>query len=157
MDTHSSEPVHLIEYETMLMGRYSHLAPAPCGLESLERGPHLLLSRLHAEGPMTIRQLSETFRLDPSTLNRQTSALMRDGLVERIPDPQGGIARKFRITDKGEACLEERRERTINSLREILADWSPQDAAAFAAYLHRFNTDVERRSGRPWPRPTHAR
>ncbi|MCP9948511.1 MarR family winged helix-turn-helix transcriptional regulator [Actinomadura madurae] len=69
----------------------------------LERSAYILLSRVRIEGPMSIRQLSEAFDLDPSTLNRQTSAMLRAGLVERIPDPEGGIARKFRITSEGSA------------------------------------------------------
>ncbi len=29
----------------------------------------------------------------------------------------------------------------------------PEDVATFAGWLERFNTDVERYVGRPWPRP----
>ncbi|MFC7584962.1 hypothetical protein ACFQYP_15390 [Nonomuraea antimicrobica] len=35
----------------------------------------------------------------------------------------------------------------------MLAGWSADDVATFAAYLKRFNTDIERLGGRPWPRP----
>lgn len=51
---------------------------------------------------MSIGQLSDAFGLDASTLNRQTAAMLRGNLVERIADPDGGIARKFRITAEGE-------------------------------------------------------
>lgn len=34
-----------------------------------------------------------------------------------------------------------------------MADWPEEDIATFAACLRRFNTGVERLSGRPWPRP----
>ena len=76
---------------------------------------------------MTIRQLSDAFGLDPSTLNRQTSALMRAGLLERIPDPDGGIARKFRITGLGERRLDEHRDDILTGLDKIMADWSADD------------------------------
>lgn len=102
---------------------------------------------------MSIRQLSEAFGLDQSTLNRQTSAMVRSGLAERIPDPEGGIARKFRITAEGERRLEEERGRIVASLDKIMADWPPEDVRTFADCLKRFNTDIERLSGRPWPRP----
>lgn len=151
-------PTHLIEYETMLLGRYSHLVASGAGddrdrLDRLDRSAYILLSRVRAEGPMSIRQLSDAFGLDPSTLNRQTSAMLRTGLVERIPDPEGGIARKFRITALGERRLDEHRDGVIRSLDKVLADWTPDEVAAFAACLKRFNTDIERLSGRAWPRP----
>ncbi|OPG14313.1 MarR family winged helix-turn-helix transcriptional regulator [Microbispora sp. GKU 823] len=137
------KPTHLIEFETMLLGRH----------RQLDRSAYLLLSRIHMTGPMSIGQLSDAFGLDVSTLNRHTSALLRAGLVERIPDPDGGIARKFRLTEEGERWLGEEREKNILGLEKVLADWTAEDVAAFAAYLRRFNTDIESLAGRPWPRP----
>ncbi|GGV93385.1 hypothetical protein GCM10015535_56280 [Streptomyces gelaticus] len=106
-----------------------------------------------AQGPMSIGELSDAFGLDASTLNRQTAAAMRAGLVERIPDPEGGMARKFRITDEGARMLDAEREGLVRSLERVMADWSDEDISGFAAYLRRFNTDIERLGGRPWPRP----
>ncbi|WP_433249320.1 MarR family winged helix-turn-helix transcriptional regulator [Actinomadura nitritigenes] len=143
-------PTHEIEYEQMLLSRHEvlrHRAGA------LERSAYILLSRIRVQGPMSIGELSEAFGLDASTLNRQTAAAMRAGLVERIPDPEGGIARKFRITDKGKHRLDEERRGIIEGLNMIMADWSDDDIAAFAAYLRRFNSDIEGLAGRPWPRP----
>ncbi|WP_039781880.1 MarR family winged helix-turn-helix transcriptional regulator, partial [Nocardia cerradoensis] len=119
----------------------------------LDRSAYLLLSRLAIEGPMSIGQLSEAFGLDASTLNRQTAALLRAGHVERIPDPEGGMARKFRITPAGEENLDAERNANIEGLGRVLEGWSPDDVARFADYLQRFNTDIERLDGRPWPRP----
>ncbi|RBL85831.1 MarR family transcriptional regulator, partial [Streptomyces cavourensis] len=87
-------PLDRIERETMLLGRYMHLL-APRAEWRLDRSAYILLSRIEVEGPMSISQLSEAFGLDASTLNRQTAAMLRAGVVERIPDPDGGIARKF--------------------------------------------------------------
>lgn len=149
------EPTRLIEYETMVLGRHSLAASAAARAgERLERSGYILLSRIRVDGPMSIRQLSEAFGLDPSTLNRQTAGLMRAGLLERIPDPDGGIARKFRITEHGERRLDEHREEIIRALEKILDGWTPEDVRAFAGYLQRFNTDIERLTGRPWPRPS---
>ena len=152
--TGMDKPIHLIEYETMLLGRHNlsaHRDRRESGL--LDRSAYILLSRIRLAGPMSIRQLSEAFGLDASTLNRQTAAMLRDGLVERIPDPEGGIARKFRITDEGERRLDDEREALVGGLEKILDAWTPEEVATFAAYLQRFNTDIERLSGRPWPRP----
>ncbi|MFC6882580.1 MULTISPECIES: MarR family winged helix-turn-helix transcriptional regulator [Actinomadura] len=149
------KPTHEIEYESMLLGRHSHMTAPRTRRDGghLDRSAYILLSRVRIEGPMSIRQLSEAFGLDPSTLNRQTSAMLRAGLVERIPDPDGGIARKFRITPEGERRLDQERSETVLGLEKVLTDWTPEEVATFAACLKRFNTDIERLTGRPWPRP----
>ncbi|MER5360679.1 MarR family transcriptional regulator [Streptomyces sp. NPDC002785] len=148
------KPVDLIEFETMLLGRYIHLLTprARGGDGRLDRSAYLLLSRIRTEGPMTIGELSAAFGLDASTLNRQTAAMLRAGVVERVPDPEGGIARKFAITHAGERRLEADRTRNVDGLRKVMADWTPEEVADFAAHLSRFNRDIESVDGRQWPR-----
>ncbi|MFD5624664.1 MULTISPECIES: MarR family winged helix-turn-helix transcriptional regulator [unclassified Streptomyces] len=148
------KPLDLIEFETMLLGRYlTLLTPRARGLEGrLDRSAYLLLSRIQVEGPMSIGQLSEAFGLDTSTLNRQTAAMLRAGVVERMPDPDGGMARKFAITDEGARRLAADRAQNVSGLDKVMVDWSPEEVAEFAAYLSRLNSDVERLDGRPWPR-----
>ncbi|MEU5994126.1 MarR family transcriptional regulator [Spirillospora sp. NPDC047418] len=143
-------PTHEVEYEQMLLSRHEVMRHRA---GRLERSAYVLLSRIRLQGPMSIGELSEAFGLDASTLNRQTAAAMRAGLLERIPDPAGGIARKFRITGKGADLLDEERATLTGGLDRVMADWSDEDIAIFAAYLRRFNTDIERLSGRRWPRP----
>lgn len=148
-------PTHDVEYEQMLLSRHTFLNQRNGRRKDgvLERSAYVLLSRIRMQGPMSIGELSDAFGLDASTLNRQTAAAMRTGLVERIPDPEGGMARKFRITDKGAQMLDEEREGIVRSLDRVMANWTDDDIAAFATYLRRFNTDIERIGGHPWPRP----
>lgn len=151
---HMVRPTSDVEYEQMLLSRHGLVHHRNVRREGgLERSAYILLSRIRIQGPMSIGELSAALGLDTSTLNRQTGAAMRSGLVDRIPDPDGGMARKFRITDKGASLLDEERERTVDNLDRVMADWSDEDIAGFAAYLKRFNTDIERLAGRPWPRP----
>ncbi|WP_433684231.1 MarR family winged helix-turn-helix transcriptional regulator [Nocardia sp. CA-119907] len=147
------KPVHLVEFETMLLSRYQ-LSSRRRAHGMLERSSYLLLSRLAIDGPLSIRQLSDALHLDASTLSRQIGTLLRDGLVERIPDPEGGMARKFRTSAEGEQRLEAERAATVSGLECVMHDWTPQDVAAFADYLRRFNGSIEQLDGRPWPRPT---
>ncbi|MCQ4208601.1 MarR family winged helix-turn-helix transcriptional regulator [Streptomyces longispororuber] len=153
------KPTHRVEFEQMLLSRYLHLHKSKGRRADsvLDRSAYILLSRIRVEGPMSIGQLCDAFGLDTSTLNRQTAAAMRAGLVERIPDPDGGLARKFRITDEGARRLDQERSGTVASLDRIMADWSDEDIAAFAGHLRRFNSDIERLHGMPWPRPRAAR
>ncbi|MFI9494461.1 MarR family winged helix-turn-helix transcriptional regulator [Streptomyces halstedii] len=150
-----SRPTYEVEYEQMLLSRYGlQQHRAGRGKDGgLERSAYILLSRLRVQGPMSIGELSDALGLDASTVNRQTAAVVHAGQAERIPDPAGGMARKFRITGKGARELDEERERIVGSLDRVMADWPDAEIAAFAGYLKRFNTSIERLGGRPWPRP----
>ncbi|MGW4379032.1 MarR family winged helix-turn-helix transcriptional regulator [Kitasatospora sp. NPDC004531] len=149
-----TEELALIEREIMLLGRHQVLTAArvSSGPESLDRSAYTLLSRIETEGPLTIGQLAEAFGLDTSTVNRQTAAMLRAGLVDRIPDPDGGVARKLRITEDGLRRLHHDRDYSLRGLAKVVDDWSAEDLAAFAAILERFNRDIEKIQGRPWPR-----
>ncbi|NPC98165.1 MarR family transcriptional regulator [Nocardioides sp. zg-DK7169] len=119
---------------------------------ALDRTAYLVMARIEAEGPMSLPQLSDAFGLDVSTLNRQTAALLRAGLVERIADPDGGLARKFRLTEAGLRDLDAERTRGREGLGRVLADWSEEDVALLSSLLGRYNAAIEARDGRPWPR-----
>ena len=158
MDEPMDKPVDQIEFEMMLLGRYMHLlSPTSRGMVGrLDRSAYIVLSRIEAEGPMSIGQLSAAFGLDASTLNRQTAAMVRAGIVERIPDPEGGIARKFAMTAEGERRLAADRAENRVGLGKIMTEWTAEEVADFAAHLSRLNRDVERLDGRPWPRDRSA-
>lgn len=148
-------PTHRVEYEQMLLSRHSFMSKRGGRRTDgvMERSAYILLSRIRMQGPMSIGELSDAFSLDASTLNRQTAAAMRAGLLERIPDPAGGMARKFRLTEQGSRLLDQEREGIVEILGQVMADWSDADVEAFADYLQRFNYGIEKIGGRPWPRP----
>ncbi|MEU6464118.1 MarR family transcriptional regulator [Streptomyces sp. NPDC046976] len=147
------KPSHLVEFEHMVLGRHQLSSTTRRYQEGrMERSAYIMLSRIEVQGPMSIGQLSDAFQLDVSTVNRQTAHAMRAGLLERIPDPEGGMARKFRLTGEGERKLREERELHVQDLDRVFEDWSADDVENFARYLQRFNTSVERITGRPWPR-----
>ena len=101
---------------------------------------------------MSIGQLAEAFGLDVSTVNRQTAAMLRSGVAERIPDPDGGLARKLRITEEGRRRLQSEREWSVNGLRHVLEGWTPEEIGQLLSVLTRFNQSIEKLSGKPWPR-----
>jgi DNA-binding MarR family transcriptional regulator len=145
------EPEARIERELLILTRHLDMT-APRREGRLDRSARIILSRLEAQGPMSVADLVDAFGLAPSTFNRQTSALLRDGLVERILDPDGTIARKFRITEEGTKRLAAEREAVTAGLAAVIADWPPSRLERFIGDLERFNTDIERITGRPWPR-----
>ncbi|HEY0904441.1 MAG TPA: MarR family transcriptional regulator [Marmoricola sp.] len=147
-----TEPVvAALEVELSLLARH-HLHSSQNGPERLlDRSGYHLLGRLEL-GPLTLKQLADAFRLDPSTVNRQVGALLRAGLVERITDPGGSTARALRPTRQGRAML--RRDRAVlrRQVGEVLAGWSDQDVDDLRGLLERFNRSIEAREGRAWPR-----
>lgn len=146
------ETTERIEFETMLLARH-HARPRR-GEGSLESSAYLLLSRLSIQGPMSVGELSEAFLLDTSTISRQTAAMMNSGLVQRIPDPDGGMARKFLITDEGRRRFDRQHASNVDGLEHVLVNWTPDDLTTLANLLERFNNDVEQTVGHPWPRPS---
>ena len=142
-----------IERELMILTRHREMTTPRAGTtDALDRSAYLLLSRLETEGPMSVGDFVEAFGLAASTFTRQTGALLRNGYAERIPDPAGGMARKYRITALGLERVTAQRAELTASLAHILQDWPTTRLAGFVADLERFNTDIESLTGRPWPR-----
>ncbi|MEU4514390.1 MarR family transcriptional regulator [Nonomuraea wenchangensis] len=134
-----------IERELMLIGRYKELVAAGRPDERpLERSSYILLSRLEAEGPLSIGQLARAFGLDTSTVNRQTAVLLWAGLAERIPDPEGGMARKLRVTEEGLRRARAERQCRLRGLAKVLEDWTAEELESFAGGLAHFNASMER-------------
>ena len=151
--TRTDEELLALVREFMLVNRHYVLEVADSrGENRLDRSAFVLLSRIEAEGPMSIGQLAEAFGLDVSTVNRQTAAMLRGGVAERIPDPDGGLARKLRITEEGRRRLQSEREWSVNGLRHVLESWTPEEIGQLLSVLTRFNQSIEKLSGKPWPR-----
>ncbi|MET9361789.1 MarR family transcriptional regulator [Streptomyces sp. NPDC006632] len=136
----------------MLLSRHQVLALRERDPERLDRSAYLLLSRIDTQGPMSIGQLADAFGLDTSTVNRQTAALLRCGLAERVADPDGGMARKLRITEQGERRLAADREANRSCLARVVAHWSPEEVRELENVLVRLNRCAESLEGRHWPR-----
>ncbi|MDI9917346.1 MarR family winged helix-turn-helix transcriptional regulator [Rhodococcus sp. IEGM 1379] len=143
-----------IEYELTLLSRYHALAQR--AELHLDRSAYLLLGRLELDHPKSLKELSCAFSLDISTINRQIGALRRQGLVERVEDPEGGLARKFQPTIAGLSKLRADREHSIVGVGRVLGDWSPDSRRALSELLRQFNQSVEKLEGRDWPRPISA-
>lgn len=141
------------EYELILLTR--HLTQlqrhASSGLAPLDRSAFTLLSRIERGGPMSIGQLRDAIGLDDSTLNRQTAAAVRAGYIERIRDPEGGVAKKFALTDSGRGRLAKEYEAIHRVLRPVVASWSDERVAALSHEIRSFNESLEALEGRSWP------
>lgn len=144
--------IALLEQELTLLARHQLSSAQHTPELGLDRSGYQLLSRLEL-GALSLKQLAEAFHLDVSTVNRQIATLRHKGLVERIPDPDGGIARLLRPTRKGREQLA--RDRGVRHVQvgQVLESWEPDAVEALHELLARFNISIENLEGERWPRP----
>lgn len=154
MSTHEQRDREVIERETMLLSRNTLLGPHSSKARGgrLDRSAYVLLSRINAQGPMTIKELHQAFGLDQSTLNRQTAAMVSSGFVEKTEDPEGKTAKRFEMTQLGKEALAADQNEKIKGLGKALAGWDQRDVALLGSLLQRLNEGIEQIDGRPWPR-----
>ncbi|WP_280399009.1 MarR family winged helix-turn-helix transcriptional regulator [Nocardia carnea] len=119
----------------------------------LDRSAYLIMTRLQLGAPLSLRELAEAFGLDVSTINRQVAAMLDQDLVERVPDPDGGVARKIRPSDKGLRLFESDLELQRGGVAAVLADWPDDEIELLVRLMERFNEGVEGLVRHPWPRP----
>lgn len=137
IETVSRELVQLVRGLRELHGAVSSASRLPVDPSSA-----MVLSRLEDLGPVRLSALAQVLCLDISTVSRQVPVLERHGWVTRHRDPEDQRAQLFDLTDAGRAVLAEVRRSRVDVLRRLLPDWTEKELAAFAAQLHRFNTDV---------------
>lgn len=153
MDSDAIDAGRGLERELTLMARHTALVSQwRMPDRALDRSAYLLLSRLEIGEPMTLRELSEAFGLDVSTVNRQTAALVRQGLAERIVDADGGTARRLRPTERGLEALRSDRDQNVEGVTSLVSDWDDQDLRDLVTLLRKLNEKIEERQGLNWPR-----
>ncbi|MGO4649763.1 MarR family winged helix-turn-helix transcriptional regulator [Nocardia sp. 2YAB30] len=123
----------------------------------LDRSAYSILTRLEIDSSLNLRELAESFRLDVSTINRQVAAMLERGLVQRVPDPYGGVAPKVRASDKGLELLAADREQRRGEIGAVVAEWSGADIDQMSRLVARFNESVERIEDHQSPCPPGAR
>jgi DNA-binding MarR family transcriptional regulator len=117
------------------------------GPQPLDRAAYSILGRLHDDGPQRLGTLAGAFGVDPSTITRQVQSLEQHHLVARVRDPADRRACLLQLTDAGRGALQRTRDLRRGVMRDLLAQWSEDDRAAFAVLLERFNADLA--SARP--------
>ncbi|KPM51782.1 transcriptional regulator, MarR family protein [Frankia sp. R43] len=111
--------------------------------DDMEWAAQILISYLAAGGPMRLGALAAAVQSDPSTVSRQVAALVRDGFVERRADPADGRAVVLDVTEAGRQVHRDHIRVRNERYEEMLAAWSSEDLATFAALLHRFGDAME--------------
>src|SRR5216117_4598968 len=64
-----------------------------------------ILAAIARMGEANLRVLEDTLAIDQTTLTRSLNLLERDGVIERVPHPDGRI-KAMKLTSKGRRALE---------------------------------------------------
>lgn len=142
-----------IEYELTLLSRHHLRARLLSQEQYLDRSAYVILGRLELEGLMSLKELATALRLDISTVNRQVGALVRHKLVDRVADPDGGLARKIRATAEGLAALHRDRKASQEGVARVVDGWRRSDLERLREGLLQFNAGIEALEDNAWPRP----
>jgi len=112
----------------------------------LERAAYALLGRVCTDGPARLSVLAEDMSLDLSTVSRQVAALEAAGLVARTTDTADRRASVIAPTGTGLEVFARNREIWGAALRELLADWTPDERSEFARLFTRLNESIAART-----------
>ncbi|MFY1697383.1 MULTISPECIES: MarR family winged helix-turn-helix transcriptional regulator [unclassified Solwaraspora] len=113
----------------------------------LERAAYTLLVRVAGDRPARLSVLAEDMALDLSTVSRQVAALEAAGLATRTPDPTDRRASVIAPTALGQEVFTRNRAVWVNAMRELLADWTPDEMSEFKHLLTRLNETINARYG----------
>jgi DNA-binding MarR family transcriptional regulator len=84
-----------------------------------------ILATLAWLGEANLRQLEDRLAIDQTTLTRSLTRLERDGVIERVPHPDGRI-KALRPTAKGRRLLEVARPLWAEAQEQVLREWGPK-------------------------------
>ena len=110
---------------------------------ALDRSAYVILRLLQASGPLNVSALADRLNLDGSTVTRQVTALEKDGLVQRRPDPRDGRGTVIAPTGTGLAQVDAVRKARREVYDVVLGDWSPGDRAQLASTLQRLTETLD--------------
>lgn len=106
--------------------------------------PAMYVLQFVAETPgIRVSELADRVGLDPSTLSRLTRSLERAGYLDRNQDPRDARAAQMRISDRGEAAMQQALQWRTTMIAQAFAGWSAQERSRFVSLGTRFASCFE--------------
>ncbi len=93
------------------------------------------LAQRIAPGGSRLTDLAEQAQVTKQTASLLVAALEREGMVERVPDPEDGRARLIRFTDRGHAAARQALEVVMHVEQEWRDHLGPELAASLREAL----------------------
>ena len=131
-----------IETQTAILMRLAEATRRATGNQpwrALDRAAYVILRRLEQDGPLNVSVLAAALNLDGSTVTRQVTALQKDELIERRPDPRDGRGTVIAATPLGLQQVEAVRRARRVLYGTVLKDYTPAEKGELATALERFN------------------
>ncbi len=132
--------VGLIRLTKLLQALRQH---APRIHPAVDATAYPILFNLAAE-PRRVSVLADCVHSDVSTVSRQVSALEAHGLVDKVSDPDDGRAQVVALSGEGQSLLGRIQQQRTEWFRELMDDWTAEEASEFAGHLERFGGALER-------------
>ncbi|MEI4486357.1 MarR family transcriptional regulator [Frigidibacter sp. MR17.14] len=134
-------PGHLISLAARAFARLSEARLKPLGFGV----GHLPVLVALAEGrAQTQRDLARFARVEQPPMAQMLARMERDGLITRAPDPADGRSSTVSLTEAARARLPEAIETQLNGNREVLAEFTPAEAAQLVALLEKLIAGLDR-------------
>lgn len=101
--------------------------------------PEWRLVAVVAEGGITQAEIGQRTRMDKVTVSRAAVALVERGLMARDANPGDRRSHLLVLTDTGRELHAQIAPKALGLERRILADFAPEEIAAFVATLRRID------------------
>lgn len=138
----NKRPIEIIELEMSLLSRRLTSMSTYKKVGTLDHSAYLLLQQIAIHGSAGVKALSDEFRLDISTVSRQSSALEQKGYVTRKPDPLDGRAYTLEISELGSEMLRDNMDLRQEKIGKMLESWSEEERENFGQLLQKLNAAI---------------
>lgn len=115
---------------------------APRVHDAVDTSHYPVLFCLAAE-PRRVSAVAESIHSDVSTVSRQVSHLVSQGLVEKIVDPADARAQVLSISPQGREVITALSIQRGEWFTRLLSTWSDDEAQTFLHYLDKFVDALE--------------
>ncbi|MDM9624371.1 MarR family winged helix-turn-helix transcriptional regulator [Rhizobium sp. S152] len=102
------------------------------------------VSRCAEQGEVTVGAIAEAMRIDPSRASRIVADMVGRDVLQRAASQQDARRIVVMVTPYGRRLLDELKAQKLAIIKDVVSDWSAEDAEAFARLFDKFMTGFER-------------
>jgi DNA-binding MarR family transcriptional regulator len=104
--------------------------------KDLSASATLVLNRVNQEGPMRLTALAVAEDTSQPAMTQLVQRMERQGLLERLSDPEDGRAALVAVSEAGRKLWDRRTEGRRERLANLLAELTPEDAQTLLLAAH---------------------
>jgi MarR family transcriptional regulator for hemolysin len=136
-----STPGHLVSLAARGFARLSEARLKPLGFGV---GHLPVLVALQDGRASTQRDLARFAKIEQPPMAQMLARMERDGLIQQTPDPADGRSNRITLTKVARARLPDAIAVLLRGNREVLRDFSDEEAGLLAALLTRLIANLDR-------------